>query len=254
MNKYLKLFETEQAFIDCLDAKINGDNNDMGFPNVSVIGTEDSNGNFSASKVYYIKNLAKANAIFLDLATTGNWVNPTNGTIIEDHFNIKKLQFNFGGYGPSGAALRFQPYDWYDKKTKTTYYAFISYDAYKNIMSIHYGDTVDFLDGNQVGRNFLEGYNGYDPNSFFSDFNRYDNPPQFSGRILYVKDLSEENPKLYIREFTLNGTELIFEDIKPIDGEPYVYFDTEYVSNGIEGYTNLGSGSGSGSGSGDYSY
>ena len=226
----------------------------MGFPNVSVIGAEDSNGNFSASKVYYIKNLAKANTIFSDIATTGNWVNSTYGTIIEDPFNIKKLQFNFGGYGPSGAALRFQPYDWYDKKTKTTYYAFISYDAYKNITSIHYGDGVDFLDGSQVGMNLLEGYNGYDPNEFFSDFNRYDNSPQFSGRIIYIKDLSEESPELYVREFSLNSTELIFEDIKPVDGEPYVYLDTEYIYNGIEGYTNSGSGSGSGSGDGDYSY
>lgn len=37
MNKYLKLFETEDAFKSCLEAKIGGDNTEMGFPNVSVI-------------------------------------------------------------------------------------------------------------------------------------------------------------------------------------------------------------------------
>lgn len=259
MNKYLKLFETEQAFIDCLDAKINGDNTVMGFPNVSVIGTEDSNGNFSASKVYYIKNLTKANSIFSDIATTGNWVNPTNGNIIEDPFYIKKLQILLGssGYGGTATALRFQPYDWYDKKTKTTYYAFISYDAYRNITNEHYGNSVDFLDGIQVGMNLLEGYDGYNPYEIFSDFNKYDSSPKLSGRIVYIKDLSEENPdELYVREFTLNGTELIFEDIKkPYDDmEYYIVRDTEYVYDAIEGYADSGSGSGSDSGSGDYSY
>ena len=132
MNKYLKLFETKDAFRSCLEAKIGGDNTAMGFPNVSVIGAEDNNGNFSASEVHYIKDLNKAQAICETLIVS-HWINPTTVNIVSGNHTIKTLHGNIES-GPSIYAVRFQPYDWYDKNTKTTYYAFISNEAYKNII------------------------------------------------------------------------------------------------------------------------
>lgn len=254
MSKYLKLFETEDAFKSCLEAKIAGNNDDMGFPNVSVIGAEDSNGNFSASEVHYIKDLTKAEAIreILRLKNS-HWVNPTTVNVTIGSHTIKTLS---GGIesGPSIYAVRFQPYDWYDKDTNTTYYAFISEEAYYNITNNHvYDGDINLLNGETVGMDLLKGVNGYPPSSYlFSNFNQYDSEPNYSGIILYVKDLSEVNEdEIYQREFSINDGVLTFGDIESFpysDSQMYLYFSTYDFSAVIDGYPDEQSGSGSGSG------
>lgn len=260
MNKYLKLFETEDDFKSCLEAKIAGNNDNMGFPNVSVIGEEDSNGNFSASDVFYIKDLNKAEAVREYLRLNGSrWINPTDINIVssEGH-KIKTLNIGiqnhmgYNGYDESWTVARFQPYDWYDKKTNTTYYAFIGNDACENIMSST--GNINVLDGKDISLNLLQGYNGYNPNPRLSSYNQ-DNPtPPYQGKIIYVKDLLEHNDTLYeIYERTFNvdaqGNLTFNNDIKPFEagGAHYygVYYSNSY-DNAIEDYINSGSGSGSG--------
>lgn len=249
MNKYLKLFETEDDFKSCLDAKIGGDNTVMGFPNVSVIGEKDNNGNFSASDVFYIKDLNKAQAI---RQIFSHWVNPTIVNITNDNSSHNILSIDaWIDSGPSLDAYRFQPYDWYDKNTKTTYYAFISWDAFRNITDSSEKENVNLLSVD-TGYRLISGVEGYDPtNSYFSDWSHYDyDNPKFSGRILYVKNLSEIN-ELYQREFSINNGVLVFGDIEPF---PYStssihgHFSTNSFDNVIEGYPDAESGSGSGDG------
>ena len=249
MNKYLKLFETKDAFRSCLEAKIDGDNTAMGFPNVSVIGEEDNNGNFSASEIHYIKDLTKAQAINETL-NVSRWVNPTTVNVISDQHTIKSIRGSIES-GPSMHAIRFQPYDWYDKNTDTTYYAFISWDAFKNIIDNHIGESVNLLNGDVIGMDLVGGNGGYPPSSYiFSNFNQYDSEPKFSGIILYLKDLSEINEKdIYQREFSIddNGT-LTFGDIEPFTyrAATSFYFNDDFFGRAIEGYTGSESGSGSG--------
>lgn len=258
MNKYLKLFETEDDFKSCLEAKIAGNNTEMGFPNVSVIGEEDSNGNFSASDVFYIKDLTKAEAVreYLRL-NDSHWVNPTNINIISGNYTADTLHVSinnhagYNGYDEDIPTVRFQPYDWYDKKTNTTYYAFIAWDAYENIMSN--SGNINVLDGQDVALNLLEGYNGYSPNIRLSNYNPSNEPP-YHGKIIYVTDLSDGYPNdIYERTFNVvvdNDTAtLIFDAIKSFDSDGYScygYRSTYNFSGGIEGYVNSGSGSGNG--------
>jgi len=259
MNKYLKLFETEDAFKSCLEAKIAGNNTEMGFPNVSVIGEEDSNGNFSVSDVFYIKDLNKAEAIRQILS---HWINPTDINIVssEGH-KIKTLSITIdnhmgnNGYPEQCYVVRFQPYDWYDKKTNTIYYAFINNDAYKNIMSSTGNKNV--LDGKDIALNLLQGYNGYNPNPRFSSYNS-DNPtPPYQGKIIYIKDLSgytshnDTLHEIYERTFNVDaqGNLTFNNDIKPFEANGAHYYGEYYSSsydNAIEGYIDSGSGSGSG--------
>lgn len=257
MNKYLKLFGTKGEFKTCLEAKIAGDNSVMGFPNVSVIGAEDNNGNFSASEIHYIKDLTKAQAIREQLRP-GYWVNPTNIEIIseyDDNVNILYVSINNGlgggGYPENFTLVRFQPYDWHDKETNTTYYAFITMDAFDNVTENT--GTKNVLDGQDIGLNLLEDAN----NSRFSDYDSNNNPP-FHGKIIYVKDLTTDH-ELYEREFIVdNQGNLTFNDnINPFDSDGYdVYVSSSTYSyyNIIKGYNNSGSGSGSGSGDGDEDY
>lgn len=260
MNKYLKLFETKGEFKSCLEAKIAGDNSVMGFPNVSVIGTEDSNGNFSASEVHYIKDLTKAQAIREQLRP-GYWINPTDINIIssEGH-EIKTLDIiinnymGYNGYPEQCYVVRFQPYDWYDKKTNTTYYAFISDDAYKNITKST--GIKNVLDGKDIALDLLSGTNGHDPILRFSDYASNNDFPHH-GKIIYVKDLSGHTShrdtldEIYERTFNVDAqSNLTFNnDIKPFeaDGASYygIYYSNSY-DNAIEGYIDSGSGSGSG--------
>ena len=263
MNKYLKLFKTEDDFKSCLDAKIAGNNDNMGFPNVSVIGEEDSNGNFSASDVFYIKDLNKAQAVHEYLRLNGSrWINPTDINIIssEGH-EIKTLSVSinnhmgYNGYPENWAVTRFQPYDWYDKKTNTTYYAFISNDAYENITSST--GNINVLDGEDISLNLLNGYDGSDPNERLSSYNPNNPEPPYHGKIIYVTDLSGHTnysdtlDEIYERTFNVDaqGNLTFNNDIKPFeaDGAHYygVYYSTSY-DNAIEGYIDLGSGSGSG--------
>ena len=251
MNKYLKLFETEDDFKSCLEAKIAGNNDNMGFPNVSVIGEKDNNGNFSASKVHYIKDLTKAQAIRqVLLLNSSHWVNPTTVNVISDQHTIKSIRGSIES-GPSMHAIRFQPYDWYDKDSNTTYYAFISWDAFKNITDNHIGESVNLLNGDVIGMDLVGGVGGYPPTSYiFSNFNQYDSEPKFSGIILYLKDLSEINEEdIYQREFSIddNGT-LTFGDIEPFTyrAATSFYFNDDFFGRAIEGYTGSGSGSGDG--------
>lgn len=258
MSKYLKLFETKGEFKTCLEAKIAGDNDVMGFPNVSVIGAEDSNGNFSASDVYYIKDLTKAEAIRDDLRP-GRWVNPTSINIVSEGADVDALDISISnGLGGNGYpellyVVRFQPYDWYDKENNITYYAFIHYDAYQNITSNT--GTKDVLDGQDVGLNLLEGYDGYSPNPRVSDYDPNNPTPPYHGKIIYVKDISNPND-IYEREFTIDAQgNLTFSDnINTFDSDgysTYAYHFTNNFYNVIDGYSNLNSGSGSGSGDGN---
>ena len=265
MNKYLKLFETEDDFKSCLDAKIAGNNDNMGFPNVSVIGEKDNNGNFSVSNIFYIKDLNKAEAVreYLRL-NSSHWINPTDINIVssEGH-KIKTLSvtinnhMGYNGYPENWVVARFQPYDWYDKKTNTTYYAFISNGAYKNITSST--GNINVLDGENISLNLLQGYDGHNPNPRLSSYNS-DNPvPPYQGKIIYVKDLSGHTSyndtlhEIYERTFNVDvqGNLTFNNDIKPFEagGASYdgVYYSPSY-DNAIEGYIDLGSGSGSGSG------
>lgn len=257
MNKYLKLFETEDAFKSCLEAKIAGNNDNMGFPNVSVIGEEDNNGNFSASDIFYIKDLNKAEAVREYLRLNGShWINPTDINIISGDYTVDILNVSinnhagYNGYDENIYTVRFQPYDWYDKKTNTTYYAFIALDAYENITSST--GNINVLDGEDIALNLLQGYNGYDPNPRLSSYNS-DNPvPPYQGKIIYVKDLSNKYPNdIYERTFNVvadNGEPtLTFDTIKPFDSDgynSYGYYSTYNFNGGIEGYVNSGSGSG----------
>ena len=246
MNKYLKLFETEDDFKSCLEAKIAGNNDNMGFPNVSVIGAEDSNGNFSASDIFYIKDLNKAEAVRQALLlNSSHWVNPTTVNIVPGDHTIKVLT---GGIesGPSIDAVRFQPYDWYDKDTNTTYYAFISENAYSGMMPNHvYDGSINLLDGETVGMDLLN-INNY----LFSNYNPYDSEPNYSGIILYVKDLSKVNKnEIYQREFSLNDNVLTFSDIEPFTytaSQMYLSFYTHIFNPVIDGYPDEESGSGNG--------
>ena len=253
MNKYLKLFETEDNFKSCLEAKIAGNNTEMGFPNVSVIGEEDSSGNFSASDVFYIKDLNKAQAIRQILS---HWINPTTIEVISDYAKVKTLHMDIdnglgnNGYPEALDVIRFQPYDWYDKKTNTTYYAFISENAYKNITENT--GVKNVLDGEDVALNLLSGSNGYDPVPRFSDYASSDGFPHH-GKIIYLKDLSGDPDEIYERAFTVtmdNDTPtLTFGTIEPFDSDGYnvsAYFFDSSHNNVIDGY--IGSGSGSGSG------
>lgn len=258
MNKYLKLFETEDDFKSCLEAKIGGDNTEMGFPNVSVIGEEDSNGNFLASDVFYIKDLNKAEAVreYLRL-NSSRWINPTTIKVTSDGANVKILYvfiyngLGGGGYPESLDVVRFQPYDWYDKKTNTTYYAFISIDAYKNITEST--GIKNVLEGEDLTLDLLSGSNGHDPIPRFSDYASNDDFP-YHGKIIYLKDLSDANPKeIYERAFTVtlnNDTPtLAFDTIEPFDSDGYKISTGSYehfYTNIIDGYYNLDSGSGSG--------
>lgn len=255
MNKYLKLFETEDDFKSCLEAKIAGNNAEMGFPNVSVIGEEDSNGNFSASDVFYIKDLNKAEAVRQILS---HWINPTTIEVTSNGANVKTLYIDINnGLGNNGYPevldlARFQPYDWYDKKTNTTYYAFISDDAYKNITEST--GIKNVLDGKDVALDLLQGYNGYDPNKRFSSYNPNNPVPPYHGKIIYVTNLSNlYRNDIYERAFTVtmdNDTPtLTFGTIEPFDSDgydSYGYYGTYNFHGGIEGYVNSGSGSGSG--------
>lgn len=254
MNKYLKLFETEDDFKSCLEAKIAGNNTEMGFPNVSVIGEEDSNGNFSASDVYYIKDLTKAEAVRQILS---HWINPTTIEVTSDGANVKTLYIDIdnglgnNGYPEALDLARFQPYDWYDKKTNTTYYAFISDDAYKNITEST--GIKNVLDGKDIALDLLQGYNGYDPNERFSSYNPNNPVPPYHGKIIYVKDLSGDPDEIYERAFTVamnNDTPtLIFSTIEPFDSDGYditAGFSDNFYTNIIDGYYNSDSGSGSG--------
>lgn len=264
MNKYLKLFETEDAFKSCLEAKIAGNNDNMGFPNVSVIGEEDSNGNFSASDIFYIKDLNKAEAVREYLRLNGSrWINSTDINIVssEGH-EIKTLNVSinnhmgYNGYDESWTVVRFQPYDWYDKKTNTTYYAFISNDAYKNIT--YSTGNINVLDGEDISLNLVKGYNGHAPNERFSSYNPPDNTvPPFHGKIIYVKDLSGHTSyndtldEIYERTFNVDaqGNLTFNNDIKPFEADGYSYYGVYYSNsydNAIEGYIDSDSGSGSG--------
>lgn len=225
MNKYLKLFETEDAFKSCLEAKIGGDNNVMGFPNVSVIGAEDSNGNFSASEIHYIKDLTKAQAIREQLRP-GRWVNSASINIISESADIDLLDviiqngLGINGYPEMWDVVRFQPYDWYDKKNNITYYAFISKDAYRNITSSTGNKNV--LDGQDVGLDLLKGYNGYSPNSRLSDYDPNNPTPPYHGKIIYVETITSPS-EIYEREFTIDAQgNLTFSDnINPFDSDGY---------------------------------
>jgi len=264
MNKYLKLFETEDAFKSCLEAKIGGDNTEMGFPNVSVIGEEDSNGNFSVSDVFYIKDLNKAQAVHEYLRLNGSrWINPTTIEVTSDGANVKTLWVSiYNGLGSNGypeawTVVRFQPYDWYDKKTKTTYYAFISGSAYRNITEST--GVKNVLEGEDLTLDLLSGINGYDPIPRFSDYASNDGFP-YHGKIIYVKDLSSDPDEIYERAFTVtmdNDTHeptLTFGTIEPFDSDGYnvsAHFSNNSYTNIIDGYYNSDSGSGSGSGSGN---
>lgn len=254
MNKYLKLFKTEDDFKSCLEAKIGGDNTEMGFPNVSVIGAEDSNGNFSASKVHYIKDLTKAQAIREQLRP-GRWVNPTTIKIKLDGADVKTLYMYIynglggGGYPETLYTVRFQPYDWYDKKTNTTYYAFISEDAYENITK---SDGIkNVLDGKDVALNLLLGKNGHNPVPRFSSYDPNNPVPPYHGKIVYVKDLSNAHKEVYEREFTVDeqGNLTFSDNINPFDSDG-ADFSTDFsslrYSYTIDGYYNLDSGSGNG--------
>lgn len=264
MNKYLKLFETEDAFKSCLEAKIAGNNDNMGFPNVSVIGEEDNNGNFSASDIFYIKDLNKAEAVREYLRLNGSrWINSTDINIVssEGH-EIKTLNVSinnhmgYNGYDESWTVVRFQPYDWYDKKTNTTYYAFISNDAYENIT--YSTGNINVLDGEDISLNLVKGYNGYAPNERFSSYNPPDNTvPPFHGKIIYVKDLSGHTSyydtldEIYERTFNVDaqGNLTFNNDIKPFEADGYSYYGVYYSNsydNAIEGYIDSDSGSGSG--------
>ena len=263
MNKYLKLFETEDDFKSCLDAKIAGNNDNMGFPNVSVIGEKDNNGNFSASDIFYIKDLNKAEAVREYLRLNGSrWINPTNINIVssEGH-EIKTLNINiqnhmgYNGYDESLTVARFQPYDWYDKKTNTTYYAFISNDAYENITSRT--RNINVLDGQDISIKLLNGYDGYDPNPRFSSYNPNNPVPPYQGKIIYVKDLSGHTSyydtldEIYERTFNVDaeGNLTFNNDIKPFEADGYHYYgvyNSNSYDNAIEGYIDSGSGSGSG--------
>ena len=255
MSKHLKLFETKGEFKTCLEAKIAGDNNAMGFPNVSVIGAEDSNGNFSASDVYYIKDLTKAEVIREQLRP-GRWINPTSINIIKESADVDSLgiliynRLGGNGYPESLSVARFQPYDWYDKETNTTYYAFIHYDAYKNITSDT--GTKDVLNGQDIGLNLIEGYDGYFPNPRVSDYDPSDPTPPYHGKIIYVKNISDSD-EIYEREFTIDAQgNLTFSDnINPFDSNGYEIYAHHFINRfyGIlDGYSNLNSGSGSGDG------
>lgn len=259
MNKYLKLFETEDDFKSCLEAKIAGNNTKMGFPNVSIIGEEDSNGNFSASDVFYIKDLNKAEAVHEYLRLNGSrWINPTDINIISGDYTVNTLYINinnhagYNGYPETLNFVRFQPYDWYDKKTNTTYYAFISDDAYKNITEST--GIKNVLDGEDIALDLLEGYNGSSPNERLSSYNPNNPVPPYHGKIIYVTDLSNlYRNDIYERAFTVtmdNDTPtLTFGTIEPFDSDgydSYGYYSTYNFHGGIEGYVNSGSGSGNG--------
>lgn len=234
MNKYLKLFETEDDFKSCLEAKIGGDNTEMGFPNVSVIGAEDSNGNFSASDIFYIKDLNKAEAVREYLRLNGSrWINPTDINIVssEEHW-IKALsvtidnRMGYDGYPENWAVARFQPYDWYDKKTNTTYYAFISDDAYKNIT--YSTGNISVLDGKDIALKLLNGYNGHSPNERLSSYNPNNPVPPYHGKIIYVTDLSDSHPNnIYERTFNVvidsDEPTLTFDTIKPFEADGASY-------------------------------
>lgn len=258
MNKYLKLFETEDDFKSCLEAKIGGDNTEMGFPNVSVIGAEDSNGNFSASKVHYIKDLTKAQAIreYLRL-NDSRWVNPTTIEVKLDGADVKMLyMYIYNGLGGNGYpesldTVRFQPYDWYDKKTNTTYYAFISKDAYENITKS--AGIKNVLDGKDVALNLLLGKNGHNPVPRFSSYDPNNPVPPYHGKIIYVKDLSDNPKEVYERAFNVvtdnDGPTLTFDTIEPFDSDGARFsadFSSLRYSYTIDGYYNLDSGSGNG--------
>ena len=255
MNKYLKLFGTEDEFISCLEAKIAGNNDIMGFPNVSVIGVEDNNGNFSASKIHYINGRTKAETIlskFLNPETPENdnhWVNPTNITTISGHYNIDTIEGRTdASYGISFTAVRFQPYDWYDEETDTTYYAFIGEDAYNNI--VYDQKNIDVLSANDMSQNLLLNGNGYNANPVFSNYH-YPNEVDESGIILYLTNLSEYFDQIYQREFHITKqNELVFGDIEPFPYGYYSHLNNQNYVGGIEGYVNSDSGSDSGSGSG----
>lgn len=259
MNKYLKLFETEDDFKSCLEAKIAGNNTEMGFPNVSVIGEEDNNGNFSASDVFYIKDLNKAETVHEYLRLNGSrWINPTTIEVTSDGASVKTLWVSIynglggNGYPEAWTVVRFQPYDWYDKKTKTTYYAFISEDAYENITEST--GVKNVLEGEDLTLDLLSGNNGYDPIPRLSDYASNDGFP-YHGKIIYVKDLSDDPEEFYERAFTVtmdNDTHeptLAFGTIEPFDSDGYNvsgYFSDNFYTNIIDGYYNSDSGSGSG--------
>ena len=69
MSKFLKIFDTESDFKSCLYDKINGDNTSMSFPNISVIGSADSYGDYDIDKVYYIKDSTVANNLYNELVS-----------------------------------------------------------------------------------------------------------------------------------------------------------------------------------------
>lgn len=261
MNKYLKLFETEDAFKSCLEAKIGGDNTVMGFPNVSVIGAEDSNGNFSASDVFYIKDLNKAEAVREYLRLNGSrWINPTDINIISGDYTVDTFHISidnhagYNGYDEDIPTVRFQPYDWYDKDNNTTYYAFISWDAFNNIVSST--RNINVLDGKDIALNLLIGYNGHSPNERLSSYNPNNPVLPYHGKIIYVTDLSDKHPtEIYERAFTVtidtdtDTPTLTFDTIKPFDSDGihyYGYYSSYNFGGGIEAYVNSESGSGNG--------
>ena len=93
----------------------------------------------------------------------------------------------------------------------------------------------------------LGGNNGYDPNYIFSNLSKYDSEPNYSGRILYVKDLSKANSEIYQREFSLNNNILTFNNIEPFPYDTwYTSFNIGDFDGAIEGYPDEESGSGSG--------
>lgn len=249
MSRHLKLFETKSEFIHCLDAKINGDNDVMKFPNVSVIGTEDSNGNFSVNEIHYIKDLSKAEDIYDKI--DGYWINPTNITIESGSYEIDTLNGRVES-GPSFEAVRFQPFDWYDKNTGTTYYAYISSEAYENLTETT--GNINLFDINIVKEKLLKGSYGNNPyNRFLSEYNSYDSSPSYSGRILYVTDVLDLNPELYEKVFEVTEqNKLVFGDIElcRFHGTSFnPYHSSRYFDGKIEGYiieSDLGSGSGDG--------
>ena len=250
MSNYLKLFKTESEFIRCLDAKINGDNNVMKFPNVSVIGEEDNNGNFSASEIHYIKDLNKAEDIYDKI--DGYWINPTNIIIESGSYDIDALNGHVDS-GPSFKAARFQPFDWYDKDSRTTYYAYISTDAYANLVETT--GNINLFDVDVVKEKLLKGSNGNNPyNNFLSEYNKYDSSPSYSGKILYVTDTLDSNPELYEKLFKITEqNKLVFGDIElcRFYGTSFnTYHSTQSFNGKIEGY-DVESSSGSGSGDGN---
>lgn len=115
--------------------------------------------------------------------------------------------------------------------------------------------NINVLDGMDVALNLLDGYNGYSPNKRLSDYDPTNEPP-YHGKIIYVKDLSDNQPdEIYERTFNVvvdnDIATLIFDTIKPFDSDGYScygYRSTYNFSGGIEGYTGSGSGSGSGNG------